>query len=108
MRRDIHGVRIKLKPGCMGLAREWAETINARSGEALESLALEGITLEAAFLDRVGGDDYLVYVMRGDFEGAKKVAEASDLAIDAFHREFKKECWESVTGMVPLVWLESV
>lgn len=85
---------IKLKPGSEPRVREWAEVLNSRQGEVYEALRAEGVELESAFLTTVGGDDYLVYVMRApDFDKARAVAKASTRAIDAYHKQFKLDAW---------------
>lgn len=106
MNADIRCVKIKLKPNSSDKAKQWAHEINTRKNEALESLAKEGITLEAAFLDHIDGVDYLVYVMKGDILGSKAIAASSTSTLDLYHNQFKKDCWESIKELEPLVWLE--
>ena len=102
---QIKAVRIKLKPDSLEKARQWAHEINARKNEALLSLKNESVTLEAAFLDQIQGEYYLVYLMKGDLERSKAVAAKSQNPIDVFHQQFKKH-WESIDEMEPLLWLE--
>ncbi|MBY0407775.1 MAG: hypothetical protein K2Q01_08780, partial [Rickettsiales bacterium] len=96
---------VKLKPGSVGAAHAWASEISARKPEARKSLAKEGITLEAAFLDHINGEDYLFYVMRGDVEGSKEVARTSIAPIDLVHQQFKTH-WEKVEALIPMIWVE--
>lgn len=107
MSENIRCIRITLKPGMREAALAWAKEVARRQDEATQALREEGITLEAAFLDSFEGRDYLVYVMKGDLKKAKAVAQSSQRAIDAFHRQFKQECWESATPLAPMVWLET-
>lgn len=101
----IKAVRIKLKPDSLDKVQQWANEINARKDEALLSLANESVTIEAAFLDQIKEEYYLIYLMKGDLERSKAVASISENPIDTFHKQFKK-CWESIEEMEPLVWLE--
>jgi hypothetical protein len=101
-------VKIKLKPGSVGKAREWAMVINARRDEALETLRDEGVVLECAFLDQTAEGDFLVYVMKAEsFEQAKEAAERSTHEIDDFHLKFKEETWEDGTRLEILIDLEA-
>jgi hypothetical protein len=87
-------VKIRLRPGCLNRAREWAAEINRRSDEALATLRDEGVFIESAFLDRTSEGDFLIYFMRAlDFDRAKEVAAQSPHPIDAFHKQFQQECW---------------
>lgn len=87
-------VKIKLKPGCLDRVREWAAEINRRSGEALATLKNEGVSIESAFLDSTSEGDFLIYYMRAiDFDRAKEVVSRSMHPIDAFHKQFKEDCW---------------
>jgi hypothetical protein len=103
---DVKGVRIKLRPDSISKAKEWAEHINSGKAEVLSILRNEGINLEAVFLDHVAGNDYLIYIMKGDLEKSKAVAAASKYPMDIYHAQFKKHCWESRAEMEPLIWLE--
>lgn len=87
-------VKIRLKPGGLERAREWAAEINRRSNEALATLRDEGVTIESAFLDSTSEGDFLIYYMRAsDFDRAKEVVSQSPHPIDAYHKKFKDECW---------------
>jgi Family of unknown function (DUF6176) len=101
-------VKIKLKPGSVPKAREWAMVINARQEEALATLRDEGVVLECAFLDRAEDGDYLIYVMKaGSFQKAKEAAERSTHEIDDFHMKFKEETWEDGRKLETLIDLEA-
>jgi type VI protein secretion system component VasF len=72
-------------------AREWAHAINSRRGEALETLAAEGVWVESVFLDSAADGDDLVHYMRAQStEQAATLARDSVAAIDEFHRKFKR------------------
>ena len=87
-------VKIKLKPDCLDRARAWAAEINARSEEALATLRDEGVSIESVFLDHTSDGDFLIYYLRAaDFDVAQSATGASRHSIDAFHAEFKKDCW---------------
>jgi len=88
-------IKIRLKPGCLERAREWAAEINRRSDEALATLRDEGVSIESVFLDTTGEGDFLIYYMRAiDFEHAKEVVSRSTHPIDAYHQQFKQDCWD--------------
>lgn len=88
-------VKIRLKPGCLNRAREWAAEINRRSDEALATLRDEEVIIESAFLDSTSEGDFLIYYMRAaDFDRSKEVMSRSTHPIDAFHRKFKDDCWD--------------
>ena len=98
---------IKLKPSSLDRVEAWASTLNTRSQDVLETLAREGVVLESAFLARIGGDDYLIYLMRsGDFEAAHRTGKESAAAIDEFHRQFKIDTWLERTELRPLIDFE--
>lgn len=100
-------VKIKLKPGSVPRAREWAMVINARRDEALATLRDEGVVLECAFLDQTSEGDFLIYVMKaGSFEHAKEAANRSTHEIDDYHLKFKEETWEGGKRLEILIDLE--
>jgi len=102
-------VKIKLKPGSVGKAREWAMVINARRDEALETLRDEGVVLECAFLDQTSEGDFLIYVMKAEnFEHAKEAAIRSTHEIDDFHMKFKEETWEDGRKLEILIDLDRI
>lgn len=82
-------VKVRLKPGSLERVREWAETINRRKDEALATLRDETVVVESVFLDRVGGEDFLIYFMKAEsFEQSVAAAQKSTHAIDVYHRSF--------------------
>ena len=92
--------KIELKPGSLERVREWALEINNRSDEALATLVDEGVVIESVFLDETEHGDFLIYYMRAiDFEQSSAVVRKSTHSIDAFHRQFQKDCW---AGRKPL------
>jgi hypothetical protein len=53
--------------------------------------------------------DFLVYVMSAEsFEQSKHAAMHSTHAIDGYHRQFKREVWEEIQELEPLVHLERI
>ena len=84
--------KIKLKPGSLGLVREWAETINERKTEALETLRDETVIIESVFLDRAEDGDYLIAIMKAEsFEKSGEAVRKSVHAIDEYHRRVMQE-----------------
>lgn len=93
-------VKIKLRAGSLPEVRAWAEELNRRKNEVMDTLHAEGVTLESVFLLTDGGEHSLIYVMRADnFEMAAEVAKRSVSDIDEYHKHFKKSCW---VGYEPL------
>lgn len=73
----------------------------------MKSLEAEGVTVESVFLDSREDGDFLVYYMRSHSqEVAEKVARDSVLAIDEYHRSFKKSTWSQVKRLEVLVDLQ--
>ncbi len=88
--------RVRLKPNSIPKVREWAEELNSRKQEALETLKDEGVYIESAFLEQTSEADFLIYYMRMEsMEKAKAAVAKSAHPIDAYHKQFKIECWES-------------
>ena len=105
---EVKCIKIELKPGCLDRVRLWAAEINARSGEALATLRDEGVVIESVFLDQSGEGDFLIYYMRSlDFAAATKAVKSSQHSIDAFHAQFKEDCWASGQRLPLLVDLEN-
>lgn len=62
---------------------------------------------ETAFLDQSTDGDFLIYVMKAEsFERSKQAFEKSIHQIDEYHRNFKRECWESAEKLEMLVDLD--
>ncbi len=88
--------KIKLKKGSLTEVKAWAQELNNRIEEAMETLRDEGVYLETVFLDKAEDANYLIYFMKVvDADKAGKIAQKSKHAIDAFHQQFKKNCWIS-------------
>jgi len=99
--------KIKLKAGAESKAREWAQELNSRASEVRDVLADEGVTIEAAFLDKQADGYYLIYVMQSaDFEKSQAVTNTSLSPIEIFHHDFKKTCWESASFLEELICFE--
>lgn len=89
-------VLIKLKPNTENKVREWAATLNSRRDEVNQTLRDEGVVLESVFLAPLPDASYLVYLMRAEnMEKAQAVAKQSLHPIDAYHKQFKTETWET-------------
>lgn len=99
--------KIKLKPGSVGRAREWARAINARRGEALETLRDETVLIESVFLDRTEQGDFLIGYMRAEsFQRSGEAVQSSAHAVDGYHRQFKRDAWGESTELELLVDLD--
>ena len=103
---ETRAFRIKLKPGSRERVREWAEHISRHREEALETLRDEGVLLECFFLEQRDDDDYLIAIMTAaSFDRSKAVVQESTHDIDAYHRAFQREVWDSVEVLERLVEL---
>ena len=103
---SVRCMRIRLVAGGAERARQWAKEIMSRSGEAMDTLKQEGVTLESVFLDQLEGGDYLIYYKRSDM--ARALAAGRILADDLqqYHRQFQKEAWVSGQPLELLVDLQ--
>lgn len=100
-------VRIRLKPGSLERVREWAAEITHRRDEAFMTLRNETIYLEAFFLEQAADGDYLIGVITAEsFETSKEAVEKSSYDIDAYHKQFQKDTWESGKQLEQLVYLD--
>jgi L-rhamnose mutarotase len=87
-------VKIRIKEGKLPAVYEWKEYLNAHKEEVIASLKQEGVFVESVFLDKEGEDHYLVYYMKfKDQDKAAKAFKDSELNIDKYHAQFKKEVW---------------
>jgi hypothetical protein len=67
--------------------REWAEEVQRRSDEAVETLRDEGMHSETAFVEHTDDGDYLVYYMKADdIEAVYEAFEDSTHDIDEDHK----------------------
>jgi hypothetical protein len=92
---EIRAFRAKVKPDAIERVRAWAAEIKRRRQEAMETLRAETVLLESCFLEHAADGDYMVGIMIAqDFERASAVAASSTHAIDAYHKQFKRESLE--------------
>ena len=101
-------VRIKLKPNSIESVRAWAAEVNSRKAEALEIIRGESVSLECAYLDESAGE--LIYFMRAESLSRPPKAAGELLAgsLGAYHHQFKKECWQSITPLEELIDLDAM
>ena len=101
-------VKVKLKPGSLEQVHEWAEELRSRADEVRATLREEGVAVESVFLDSNEQGDFLVYYMRArSVSAAGEAAERSSHPIDAFHKQFKAQTWESRSSLELLVDFEN-
>jgi hypothetical protein len=101
-------IRVKIKPGSLDAAREWARTINSRREEAVATLRNELVQIESVFLEPAADGNFLIYYMRGlDLTASQKVAGVSEHPIDAYHQNFMRAHTEGGTVLEVLVNLEA-
>lgn len=97
---EVAAARVRLQPDALPRVRAWAAHMAAHRDEALASLVSEGVVTESVFLDSTPSGDFLVVVMRSaSQEQAEAVAAKSVAAIDAYHAEFKRSAWASVSRL---------
>ena len=102
-------VKIRLKPDSIERVREWAQTLNRRMDEALETLRDEGVVVESVFLDRTEEGDFLIYYMKAEsFEKSAEAARKSVHAIDEYHRKFMQETRVEGTRLELLLDLDRI
>lgn len=105
---DTRCIKIRLKPGSLDRARDWASELNRRREEALETLRDEGVLVESVFLERSPVGDFLVYYMKAvDIDRSFRVSRTSRRPIDLFHRQFKQDTWASTVDLELLLDLEN-
>lgn len=97
-------VKVKLKPDSLPRVRSWANELNSRREEALETMRNESMVVESTFLDSNSEGDFLICYMKAEsFEKAMVVVKQSLYAIDAYHQTFKEETTESAAQLELLV-----
>ncbi|WP_255991974.1 DUF6176 family protein [Chitinolyticbacter albus] len=107
MTQEVVCARVALKPNSLQRVREWAAFISQHREEALQTLQLEGVTIESVFLDSSPSGDFLVYYMRSASQSKAEAVAANSLAmIDAYHNTFKRETWSHVDRLELLLDLE--
>ncbi|MDQ0015250.1 hypothetical protein J2W23_003649 [Variovorax boronicumulans] len=100
-------VRVRLKSDSLVRVREWASHIAGHRDEALRTLGAESVTVESVFLESTAQGDFLIYYMRSaSHDKARRVAECSTEAIDAYHQAFKSETWAGVERLELLLDLQ--
>lgn len=101
--------KIKLKPNSAERVREWAQTINRRKDEALETLRDETVIIESVFLDTTDQGDYLIAIMKAEsFEKSGEAVKKSTHAIDEYHRQVMQEVREERIELELLVDLDRI
>ena len=99
--------KVKLKPNSIDQVREWAQTINERKDEALETLRHETVVIESMFLDRTEHGDFLIGYMKAEsFQKAGEAVQRSVHAIDEYHSKFKQDAWDERAELELLVDLD--
>ena len=91
---EVRCLVIELKPNSKSRIEEWASFILSKKKEALLTLQKEGVSIENFFFVEIELKDYLICYMRAkSFIQAAKVMEKSLYEIDAYHKQFQKDCW---------------
>jgi hypothetical protein len=105
MEYETRCAKIKLKPDSLERVREWAHTLNeTRRDEAIATLRDETVIIESYFLESTPEGDFLVAFMKAEsFDKSRKAAEISTHDIDRYHQQFKRDIWDSLQPLEPLV-----
>ena len=101
-------VKIKLKAGTVDQMLARKNELTTRREETKQTLIDEGVFWEAVFWDKQGEENYLIMVVK--YESDQKLDEAvkkSQHAIDQYHRQFKKDTWETRTALETVLDLEN-
>jgi len=101
--------RIKLKTGCVDESRQWFQTIMDQKDEALKILKEQGVYVEAAFLDKLGEDYYLIYFMKEkNSKHSAQIASQSQHPLNEGHRLYKNKCWDEKVTLEVLLDLDRI
>lgn len=103
---DVNCMVIELKPGSKARVEAWADFILSNRDDALLTLKNESVTLESFFFVEIESKDYLVGYMRAQsMETAHNVVKESLSEIDAYHKQFQKDCWVKGIKAEPVIEL---
>lgn len=106
---EVGCVVIELKPDSKKRVDQWASFILSKKDEALETLKNEGVTIESYFFVNIEGKDYLIGYMRAkSMKYAQEAVKKSLSEIDAYHQQFKKDCWEKAIKTQPILELNRI
>ena len=99
--------RVKLKLDSLEKVYAWAKEINDRASEAYQTLVDEGVMVECCFLEKASDGEYLIYFIKCEsIAKMREIFAKSTHSIDAFHANFKKECFDGGVRLETLVDLD--
>ena len=85
----------------------WAAELKRRSDDVLATLRDERVVVESVFLDETSEGAFLVYYMKAQsLEEAGQTAQRSQHEIDAYHAEFIRDTWDTLTPLELLIDFE--
>ena len=84
-------IKTRVKAQSIEDIRIWFKTIKKRMNETLKTLENEGVFVESAFLDKQGGDYFLIYYLKA--KNIKKAYEIFDKSTSPIDLYFK-DCWK--------------
>ena len=100
---------VKYKVKNLEAIREWAKTINSRKNEAFETLKIEKVYFECAFLDRQADGWYVIYFMKcEDIKNAFEILKKSKSTLDDYHKEVLGKNLGKPTVLETLIDLENL
>lgn len=92
---DVRLVKRKIREGQVPKLKDWMAEIREREGEAIETLENEGMHSEAAFIEYVNGEHFLIYYMKADdIDEVYESFENSSYDIDEQHKQVLDEVLE--------------
>lgn len=105
---EIRCIKFKLNSN-KDKALEWAQYLQLKKEEVLQTLIEEGISLEASFLYREIDDSYSIFLIikSSDVDKALKIYAQSTREIDIFNKQFFVENTEKPEMLKNLFMFEN-
>ena len=80
--------KYKVKENAHDQVKEWADFLKTHSDQVLESMQVEGVLFEAAFLDQQADGLYLIYIFKAeDIQKVFQVLNDSQREVDIYHKK---------------------
>ena len=109
----VRCARIKLKRDALEPTRQWFQTMENQREDLLAILELQGVFVEAVFLDHIGEDDYLIYFMKEESREKSRSFSNSEHPLNQNflskgHQEYKRSSWEEKIELEPLLNIDRI
>jgi chlorite dismutase len=80
--------KYKIKENALDQVNKWADFLKINSDQVKESMQVEGVLFEIAFLDQQADGFYLIYVFKAEnIQKVFQVLNDSERKIDIYHKE---------------------